>query len=100
MRTLLTSVAAFGSLVFTAALGASHAPSPLQQTPTFRSGIQYVEVDVTVLDQKGHLVRTLTKDDFELFEDGVRQDVNGFQLVDIPVPPRLPRGAQPPQRID
>jgi Ca-activated chloride channel family protein len=100
MRTLRAASTAFACLVATAVLTANNAPSSLQQTPTFRSGVQYVEVDVTVLDQKGRLVRTLTKDDFELFEDGVRQDVNGFQLVDIPVPPRQPQKAPRPSRID
>ncbi|MFL6335793.1 MAG: VWA domain-containing protein [Pyrinomonadaceae bacterium] len=37
--------------------------------------------DVVVRDQKGHLVTNLTASDFEVYEDGVRQEVNSFRLV-------------------
>jgi VWFA-related protein len=57
-------------------------------TPTFRSGVQFVEVDVTVVDRKGRPVRGLTRDDFEVYEDGVLQMVESFRPVDIPLPPR------------
>ena len=62
------------------------------QTPTFRSGVQYVEVDVTVLDEKGRPVRDLTRDDFELLEDNVPQTIDSFRHVDIPLPPRVGAG--------
>jgi VWFA-related protein len=66
-------------------------PASVQDRPTFKSGIQYIEIDVTVLDQKGRLVRGLTLDDFELFEDNLQQKIEDFRLVDIPIPPRRPR---------
>jgi VWFA-related protein len=56
-----------------------------QAQPTFRSSVEYVEVDVVVTNQQGEFVRDLTKDDFELSEDGRRQPVANFSLVDIPV---------------
>ena len=37
--------------------------------PTFRSGINLVEVDVVVSDKAGQPVRGLTQDDFEILED-------------------------------
>ena len=40
-----------------------------QQTPIFRSGINYVRVDATVTDQEGNPVLDLTADDFEIYED-------------------------------
>jgi VWFA-related protein len=52
---------------------------------TFKVEINYVEVDAVVLDQSGTFVRTLTKDDFQVFEDSTRQAVSAFGLVDIPV---------------
>ena len=65
-------------------------PQTTTQTPTatFRSGVEYVEVDVTVLDRKGRLIRDLTVDDFELLEDGVPQTLDAARLVDIPLPPK------------
>ena len=68
---------------------AAQEPSAPPQTPTFRSGVQYVEVDVTVLDEKGRPVRDLTRDDFELLEDNVAQTIDSFRHVDIPLPPRI-----------
>src|SRR5262245_60059624 len=57
------------------------------QTPTFRLQVEYVEVDARVTDSKGNCVRDLTKDDFQILEDGKPQTVAAFTLVDIPVPP-------------
>ena len=54
----------------------AQAQSP--QAPTFRSGITLVPVDVRVLDAKGHPVTDLQKSDFQVFENGVRQQVSQF----------------------
>jgi VWFA-related protein len=63
------------------------AQAPAQDDqPTFRAGITYVEVDVTVTDRAGAFVRDLTRDDFSVFEDGVRQEVASFTVVDLPAP--------------
>jgi Ca-activated chloride channel family protein len=50
------------------------------QQPLFRAGIDLVHVGVTVLDRKGETVTDLTADDFEVYEDGRRQDVRYFSL--------------------
>lgn len=55
------------------------------QTPTFRVAVDYVEVDVLVTDANGNYVRDLTKDDFQVFEDGKPQAVSNFVAVNIPV---------------
>jgi VWFA-related protein len=56
-----------------------------QQTPTFKAQVEYVEVDALVTDQQGNFVRDLTKNDFQVFEDGKRQAITTFSLVDIPI---------------
>jgi VWFA-related protein len=56
-----------------------------QQTPTFKTQVEYVEVDALVTDQQGNFVRDLTKNDFQVFEDGKRQTISTFSLVDIPI---------------
>lgn len=48
------------------------------QQPIFTSGIDIVHVGVTVLDQDGSPVTDLTAADFELLEDGRRQEVRYF----------------------
>ena len=52
---------------------------------TFQVEVNYVDVDVVVTDEQGHFVTGLTRDDFEVFEDGKPQKIDTFSLVDIPV---------------
>jgi VWFA-related protein len=49
----------------------------------FRSTTELVEVDVVVLDSTGRLVRGLTAEDFELYDEGKRQEVSTFSFVDV-----------------
>ena len=52
------------------------------QQPVFRAGVNFVRVDVIVTDRKGEPVTNLTKDDFEVFEDGKAQVIDQFRLID------------------
>ena len=52
---------------------------------TFRVEVNYVEVDAIVTDAQGAPIADLSKDDFELFEDGQRQEVSSFSLINIPI---------------
>jgi VWFA-related protein len=54
---------------------------PQQQPPTFRSAVQAVRTDAIVRDAKGNFVGNLTKDDFEVYEDGVKQDIVWLEKV-------------------
>jgi len=57
------------------------APAAVQvQQPLFTSRIDLVHVGVTVLDREGNLVTGLTRDDFEVLEDGRPQDVRYFSF--------------------
>jgi VWFA-related protein len=60
-------------------------PVATTPTPTFKAQVEYVEVDALVTDAQGRSVRSLTRDDFQVFEDGKRQNITSFTLVDIPV---------------
>ena len=51
----------------------------------FRSSIDLVHVTVTVRDADGRLIDGLTRDDFEVFEDGKLQTVTQFQDGRVPV---------------
>jgi len=48
---------------------------------TARVDVQVVNVDVSVTDRDGKPVMNLTKDDFEIFEDGVPQKITNFYIV-------------------
>ena len=62
-------------------------PRPDAQSPavTFRVEVNYVEIDANVTDAQGNFVRNLTKDDFQIIEDGKPQTLTVFSMVDIPI---------------
>src|ERR1700704_1875928 len=65
---------------------AGQAPAtPAPQTPTFKVQVDFVEVDAIVTDARGNYVRDLTKEDFQLFEDGKPQPITNFASIDVPV---------------
>ena len=51
------------------------------QTPTFRTSVNLVSSDVIVRNRRGVFQADLTKDDFEVIEDGVKQELTSFTLV-------------------
>jgi len=53
--------------------------------PRFEETTQVVavEVPVNVVDREGHPVRGLTAADFEVFDEGARQPVTHFEVVDL-----------------
>src|SRR5438552_2048214 len=78
---LVSSVAA---TMFGAALPLAQTPSSAaaaQDTPTFSVQVALVTTDVLVRDREDHFVPDLTKNDFEIYEDGVKQDVTTMTLV-------------------
>jgi VWFA-related protein len=52
---------------------------PATQKPTFKVQVELVTTDVIVRDSKGQFIPDLTTKDFEVYEDGVKQDV--IQMV-------------------
>ena len=55
------------------------------QTPRFRSATELVNLNVTVLGANAQPVDGLTAEQFEIFEDGVRQDLQFFAPGDMPL---------------
>jgi Ca-activated chloride channel family protein len=62
-------------------------PPDLQQgaVPTFRAHADLVLIPVTVTDDVNRFVLGLQKEDFQLFEDGVEQNVSLFSGEDAPL---------------
>src|SRR5262245_25746928 len=81
-------VASVAMLLGAAMLSAQSPEAPI--TPTFRSTVNYVDVDVRVTDAQGNFVGNLSRGDFELFEDDKPQRVDTFSLVELPVEHVLP----------
>jgi len=83
--------------------GRAHATSPQQQTtaspkpsgigqppqttqpPPFRAGVDLVSLNVSVVEANGKYVTDLTADEFNVFEDGVKQDVSFFTRTNLPI---------------
>jgi VWFA-related protein len=61
---------------------------PSAQNPDafrFKSGVELVNVTATVADANGRFVPGLTRDDFIVYEDDVRQTVSQFSAERVPV---------------
>jgi len=65
--------------LFALALLAQAAPQP--QRPVIRRTVDLVTTDLQVRDERGQFVSDLGKDDFEVYEDGVKQTVSMFVLT-------------------
>ena len=60
------------------------------QDVTFKSNTRLVIVDLTAKDKQGRAITTLKKEDIQIFEDGVRQDVAVFELQKLDSQPLAP----------
>ncbi len=56
---------------------------PPAQLPTFRTGVNFVRVDVIVSDRGEKPVADLTQADFEVTEDGKPQKVETFKFISV-----------------
>jgi VWFA-related protein len=70
-------------LAATAALSAQN--RPIRDPRVFRSAVELTSITATVRDQDGRLVRGLSRDAFEIYEDGVRQEITQFTNERVPV---------------
>jgi Ca-activated chloride channel homolog len=60
-------------------------PRPTPRPPIFGTGIEVINLNVSVTDARGRYVTDLGKNDFAVFEDGVRQELSIFNHEDIPI---------------
>jgi VWFA-related protein len=63
---------------------AAHALLAQSSQPTFRVQVEAIEIDASVTDARGNVVTDLTRDDFEILENGRPQTITSFGLVNIP----------------
>jgi Ca-activated chloride channel homolog len=59
--------------------------APPQQQPSFRAGVELVSLNVTVTDGTQKYITDLTAEDFNVFEDGIRQEVTFFNRTNLPI---------------
>ena len=89
-------------VVLTAALSAQTPAQPQgAQNPNFRVQVDLVTTDVLVRDDKGNFIPDLKSEDFEVYEDGVLQDISsmtvftGGRVTNLLLPPPAP----PPEGV-
>jgi VWFA-related protein len=70
------------SVRLTSALVAGWLALSPQQAPVFRAGVDLVNVGVTVTDKRGVLATDLAADEFEIYEDGRKQEIRYFATGD------------------
>ncbi len=98
--------AALLALTLAPLAGAAPEP-PAAPTTAFPAGVEVVNVDVVVLDQKGQPIEGLKAGDFTVLEDGRPQTVSTFEAVTLGESAEAPRrrervstNAAAPERAD
>jgi VWFA-related protein len=88
MKSNALRLAGLAALALSVGVNAQQPPGPRPQAPspsgsqaTFRVAIDYVTTDVIARNNQDQFVADLTKGDFEVFEDGVKQDITTVTLV-------------------
>lgn len=79
------SIANVVVFIIGASVGVSVQDIPRSRHPAFRGGVDLVPLQVTVTDRSGRHVTDLTRDDFLVLEDGVKQDLAFFGDTGIPL---------------
>src|SRR5271165_3040510 len=78
------AVVALAAFAATDPIAAWAQQSPVQQVPqAIRATTELVLVNVVARDKKGNLIRDLKREDFNVFEDGQKQQVSSFDFENI-----------------
>lgn len=80
-----SSAAALATVLVTVLATTALVTLSAQEGFRFTSGIELVNVTATVTDDRGRFVDALRKDDFTLYENGVRQEISHFSSGKVPV---------------
>lgn len=76
---------ACGGLMILTLAASQAAAQDAPQSPVFKSGTSLVALNVIVTDKNKEFASGLSRDDFEVYEDGVRQDVQFFAATEVPL---------------
>jgi len=83
---LLLTVPLASAAAGTVALRAQQVETdPADQPPRFEVNVDMVSMSLTVFDENRKLVTDLEKEDFTVYEDGVKQDLRVFSREDLPL---------------
>jgi Ca-activated chloride channel homolog len=85
MRRAFYPVVVAGVVVVTAVVVSAQAGAKQEQTRLFRSTVDVVSLNVTVVDHQNRYITDLNEEDFAVFEDGTRQDLIVFNRTSLPI---------------
>ena len=80
MKKFFVSFAIVGAVAI-GVFGQDVKPTPPAGEDVVKISTNLIQVDVTVTDKDGKIVRGLSPEDFEIFENGERQDISNFLFV-------------------
>ncbi len=77
-------------LLLALGLAAVAAPTPLgaqarPQAPVFPTGIEIINLSLSVTDAQNNFVTTLGQNDFAVYEDGIRQELSLYTHENLPI---------------
>ena len=61
------------------------APTGQEKPPVFRSAVDIVSLNVTVVDNQNHYITDVGEKEFSVFEDGARQELTFFNRSSLPI---------------
>lgn len=61
-------------------------PTPPEETDVVKISTTLIQLDVTVTDKKGNVIRDLKPEDFEIYENGKKQDISNFSFISASQP--------------
>jgi Ca-activated chloride channel family protein len=68
-----------------ARLGAQARPQARPQPPVFGAGIEIINLSLSVTDAQNNFVTDLKESDFQVYEDGIRQDLSLYTHDKLPI---------------
>jgi VWFA-related protein len=84
MKTFASALSAIVGVVLVVLPGASSGLAVLAQQATFKSSTDGIWVTASVIDKDGHLLTDLTKDDFEVRDNGTVREITAFRNDVVP----------------
>jgi Ca-activated chloride channel family protein len=86
MRHATLSILIFSQIFLLTGLSAQQkATQKPDNMPTIRAEVNMISLPVVVTDRLGKRITDLKREDFQVFENGVRQEIAGFAATDEPV---------------
>jgi Ca-activated chloride channel family protein len=83
---MMKNIAPLAALAVTLAAAPTGARAQARaQPPTFGTGIEIINLNLSVTDARNNFVTDLAQPDFAVFEDGIRQDLSLFTHENLPI---------------